>query len=51
VITVTITKGGWIGWVGKYRLTTGRELKRFSEKCIPPGGGTPRACSSIDPGR
>jgi hypothetical protein len=51
VITVTITKGGWIGWVGKYRLTTGRELKRFSEKCVPPGGGTPRACSSIDPGR
>jgi hypothetical protein len=50
VLTVTITKAGWVGWVGKYRLTQGRELRRFSERCIPPGGGSPRACSAIDHG-
>jgi hypothetical protein len=51
VITVTITKDGWIGWVGKYRLTSSRDLRRFSERCTPPSGGQPRACSTIDVGQ
>ena len=51
VITVTITKEGWIGWVGKYRLTGRRELKRFSERCIAAGGGSPKRCGAVDPGQ
>jgi len=50
VITVSITEENEIGWYGQYRVTR-NGLKRFSEKCIPPGGGSPRACSSIDPGQ
>lgn len=50
VISVSITKPDEIGWYGQYRVTT-RGLRRFSEKCIPPGGGSPRACSLIDPGQ
>jgi hypothetical protein len=50
VITVSITEENEIGWYGQYRVTR-NGLKRFSEKCIPPGGGSPRACSAVDPGQ
>jgi hypothetical protein len=49
VIRVAITKPNEIGWYGQYRVTP-NGLKRFGERCIPPGGGTPRGCGSIDRG-
>ena len=50
VISVAITRPNEIGWYARYRVTpTG--LKRFGERCIPPGGGIPRPCGSIDPGQ
>ena len=50
VISVAITKPNEIGWYAQYRVTpTG--LKRFGERCIPPGGGAPRGCGSIDRGQ
>jgi hypothetical protein len=50
VITVSITKPNKVGWYGQYRVTP-QGLKRFGERCIPPGGGSPRGCGSIDSGR
>ncbi len=50
VISVAITRPNEIGWYARYRVTpTG--LKRFGERCIPPGGGIPRPCGSIDSGQ
>jgi hypothetical protein len=49
VISVAITKPNEIGWYAQYRVTP-NGLKRFGERCIPPGGGAPRGCGSIDRG-
>ena len=49
-ISVAITKPNEIGWYGQYHVTPSG-LKQFGERCIPPGGGTPRGCGSIDRGQ
>jgi hypothetical protein len=49
VIRITITKPGTIGFAGKYRVKSDG-IARFSAQCVPPGGGSARACGGIDDG-
>jgi hypothetical protein len=49
IITITVTKPGSIGFSGKYKVKNDG-IARTSAQCVPPGGGSPRACGGIDDG-